>query len=52
MITYNYWCLEGCSTKNVQSNDPKAKCPKCKKKMKQLGIATAIVHKGTQESKT
>lgn len=51
MITYNYFCLEGCTPKNTQSKDKKAKCPKCGKRMKQLGIATNITHIGTQESK-
>jgi len=51
MTTYNYWCLEGCYKKKVQSKDEKAKCPKCNKRMKQIGIATNITHKGTQESK-
>ena len=48
---YNYWCLEGCSRKNIQAKGEKAKCPTCKKEMKELGIATNITHIGTQESK-
>ncbi len=48
---YNYWCTKGCNTKNIQSEDKKAKCPKCNNRMKQLGIATNLVFKGTQESK-
>ena len=48
---YNYWCYEGCTPKNVQVRGEDAKCPKCKKEMKVLGIATSIVHVGTQESK-
>ena len=51
METYNYWCTKGCMTKNIQSTDNKAKCPKCDKRMKQLGIATNIVHINTQEGK-
>ena len=48
---YNYWCLDGCTPKNIQVKGEKAKCPKCNKEMKQLGIATNITHIGTQESK-
>ena len=51
-LTYNFWCTKGCHTKNVQSKDKKAKCPKCDKRMKKLGIATSILHIGTQESKS
>ena len=48
---YNYYCLKGCSTKNVQVRGKKAKCPTCNEVMKEMGIATSIVHVGTQESK-
>ena len=49
--TYNYWCYEGCTPKNIQVKGDNAKCPKCNKEMKVLGIATNITHVGTQESK-
>jgi hypothetical protein len=48
---YNYWCTKGCSTKNIQAQGKRVKCPTCNKVMKELGIATSIVHVGTQESK-
>ena len=52
MLTYNYWCTKGCNTKNIQAQGKRAKCPKCTKPMKALGIATNITHVGTQESKS
>ena len=48
---YNYWCTKGCSNKNIQAQGKRVKCPTCNKVMKELGIATSIVHVGTQESK-
>ena len=51
MTTYNYWCKKGCQDKNIQLTDKKPKCSQCGNKLKRLGIATNIVHIGTQESK-
>ena len=57
-MTYNYSCLETpkCKLYNkiVQlegKEDDKQECKECGEPIKQLGQATSIVHKGTQESK-
>lgn len=50
-LTYNMYCInDKCDSKTVQSTDNKAKCEKCGNRLKELGIVTNIVHKGTQES--
>ena len=50
MTTYNYWCTNGCHTKNIQSDIKELKCDKCNKPLKVLGEVTNIAHIGTQES--
>jgi predicted nucleic acid-binding Zn ribbon protein len=61
MITYNYYCLssrEGKCKKHAKLQQHQAKdeealmvCDECGNNLKVVGIATSIVHKGTQESK-
>lgn len=53
-LTYNYCCIaDNCDAKTVQikgnENDVHL-CTICNEPLKMLGIATSILHKGTQES--
>lgn len=47
---YNYLCIQDECENKKTIKAPKSKCPKCGKRMKKLGIATNIMHIGTQES--
>ena len=56
-LTYNYYCInDDCDTKNIHirkcsSEESRIElCEQCKQELKQLGIATNIAHKGTQEA--
>jgi len=54
---YNYWCLNSlCNNNKLIQRTPKSEdsneyCVNCREKLKMVGIATNIVHKGTTESK-
>jgi predicted nucleic acid-binding Zn ribbon protein len=56
--TYNYWCLNVECNENTllhisttEKNKDKTKCPKCKGKLKLVGLHSNILHHGTQESR-